>query len=139
MVGSVSLALFISLVVLGRRALLRLATGGKGKAAALTVPVQTQDNDPKHTSRLCQGYLTKKESDGVLCQKTWSPQSADLNPFEMVWDELDHRVKAKGPTGAQHLWELLQKCWKPIPGHYLMRLTERMPRVCKAVIKAKGG
>ena len=25
-----------------------------------------QDNDPKHTSRLCKGYLTKKESDGVL-------------------------------------------------------------------------
>ena len=24
-----------------------------------------QDNDPKHTSRLCKGYLTKKESDGA--------------------------------------------------------------------------
>src|SRR4029434_7612670 len=23
-----------------------------------------QDNDPKHTSRICNGYLTKKESDG---------------------------------------------------------------------------
>uniref|UniRef100_A0A3B4CHW9 Transposase Tc1-like domain-containing protein n=1 Tax=Pygocentrus nattereri TaxID=42514 RepID=A0A3B4CHW9_PYGNA len=30
-----------------------------------------QDNDPKHTSRLCKGYLTKKESDGVLRQMTW--------------------------------------------------------------------
>ena len=28
---------------------------------------------------------------------------------------------------------------KCIPGVYLMRLVERMPRVCKAVIKAKGG
>ena len=27
-----------------------------------------QDNDPKHTSRLYKGYLTKKESDGVLRQ-----------------------------------------------------------------------
>jgi hypothetical protein len=26
-----------------------------------------------------------------------------------------------------------------IPGDYLMKLVERMPRVCKAVIKAKGG
>ena len=25
-----------------------------------------QDNDPKHTSRLCKGYLTKKGSDGLL-------------------------------------------------------------------------
>ncbi|KAL6474907.1 hypothetical protein MHYP_G00159470 [Metynnis hypsauchen] len=73
-----------------------------------------QDNDPKHTSRLCKGYLTKKESDGVLWQMTWPPQSPDLNPIEMVWGELDRRVKAKGPTSAKHLWELLQDCWKTI-------------------------
>ena len=98
-----------------------------------------QGNDPKHTSRLCNGYLTKKESDGVLGQMTWPQQSPNLNPVEMVWDELDRRVKAKQPTSAQHLWELLQDCWKTIPGDYLMKLIERMPRVCKAVIKAKGG
>lgn len=46
-----------------------------------------QDNDPKHTSRLCKGYLTKKESDGVLCQTTCPPQSPDLNPIETVWDD----------------------------------------------------
>ncbi|CAJ0961810.1 unnamed protein product [Ranitomeya imitator] len=73
------------------------------------------DNDPKHTSRLCKGYLTKKESDGVLRQMTWPPQSPDLNPIEMVWGELDRRVKAKGPTSAKHLWKLLQDCWKTIP------------------------
>ena len=50
---------------------------------------------------------------------TWPPQSPDLNPIVMVWDELDHRVKEKQPTSAQHMWELLQ------------------PE--KAVIKAKGG
>ena len=98
-----------------------------------------QDNDPKHTSRLCKGYLTKKESDGVLRQMTWPPQSPDLNPIEMVWGELDRRVKAKGPTSAKHLWELLQDCWKTISGDYLLKLIKRMPRVCEAVIKAKGG
>ncbi|XP_073529796.1 low density lipoprotein receptor adapter protein 1-B-like isoform X3 [Phyllobates terribilis] len=65
-----------------------------------------------NTSRLCKGYLTKKESDGGLRQMTWPPQSPDLNPIEMVWGELDRRVKAKGPTSAKHLWELLQDCWK---------------------------
>jgi transposase len=50
---------------------------------------------------------------------TWPPQSPDLNPIEIVWDELDLRVKTKQPTSAQHMWEL--------------------PRVCKAVLKANGG
>ena len=70
-----------------------------------------QDNEPKQTSRLCKGHLAK-ESDGVLYQMTLSPQSPDLNPIEMDWDELDCRVKEKQPTSAQHMWELLQYCWK---------------------------
>ena len=74
-----------------------------------------QDNDLKHTSRLCKGYLTKKESDGVLHLMTWPPQLPDFNPTEMVWDELDLRVKEKQPTSAQHMWELLQDGWKSIP------------------------
>uniref|UniRef100_A0AAZ3NRD3 Tc1-like transposase DDE domain-containing protein n=1 Tax=Oncorhynchus tshawytscha TaxID=74940 RepID=A0AAZ3NRD3_ONCTS len=64
----------------------------------------------QHTSRLCKGYFTKKEHDGVLHQMTWPPQSPNLNPVEMFWDELDHRVKVKQPTSAQHMWELLQDC-----------------------------
>ena len=74
-----------------------------------------QDNDPKHTSRLCKGYLMKKESDGVLHQMISPPQSPILNTIEMGWDELDRRVKEKQPTSAQNMWELLQDCWKSIP------------------------
>ncbi len=70
-------------------------------------------------------------------QMTWPPQSPDLNPVEIVWDELDQRVKEKQPTSTQHLRELLQDCWKTIPGDFLMRLTERMPRVCKLSSKKK--
>jgi hypothetical protein len=53
----------------------------------------------------------------------------------MVWGELHHRVKEKQPTSAQTIWELLQDYWKA----FQVKLVERMPRVCKAVIKAKGG
>ena len=54
----------------------------------------------QHTFRLCKGYLTKKESVGVLRQMTWPPQSPNLNPNEMVWDELDRRVKETQATFA---------------------------------------
>jgi hypothetical protein len=69
----------------------------------------------KHSSRLCKGYLTK-ENNGVLHQMTWPPQSPDFNPIEMVWDESDCGVKKKQPASAQDSWELLQDCWKSIPG-----------------------
>jgi hypothetical protein len=46
----------------------------------------------------------------------------------MVWDEFDYRVKEKQPTSAQHVGKAFQ-----------VMLIERMPRVCKAVINAKGG
>ena len=46
---------------------------------------------------------------------TWPPQSPDLKPIEMVWDELDCRGKEKQPTSAQHMLELLHDCWKSIP------------------------
>ncbi|KAM9552748.1 uncharacterized protein ACWYII_034766 isoform 3-T4 [Salvelinus alpinus] len=49
----------------------------------------------QHTSRLCKGYLTKKETDEVLHQMTWPSQSPDLNPIDMVWGELDRRMKEK--------------------------------------------
>jgi hypothetical protein len=62
-----------------------------------------QDNDPKHTFRLCKGYFTKKESDGLLHHMTWPPQPPDFNSIEIVWDELDHGVKEKQPTSAAYV------------------------------------
>ena len=47
-----------------------------------------QDND-QHTSRLRKGYLTKKESDGVLHQP---PQSPDHIPIEIVKKMFFERV-----------------------------------------------
>jgi hypothetical protein len=70
----------------------------------------------QHTSRLCKGYLTKKGRDGLLHQMTWPPQSPDLNPIEMVWDEWwKRRVKEKQPISAQHMWELIQDGLKSFP------------------------
>ena len=66
---------------------------------------------------------------------TRPPQSPDLNPIEMVLDELYCRVKEKQPTSAQHMCN----SFKTVGKTFLVKLVERMPRMCKAVIKAKGG
>ena len=56
----------------------------------------------------------------------WPAQSPDLNPIELVWDELDRRVKAKQPTSVTHLWELLQQCWEELCEQYFIFIVERI-------------
>jgi hypothetical protein len=84
----------------------------------------------QHTSRLCKGYLTTKESDD---QMTWSPQSPDLNPIEIVWDELDLRSEGKAANKCSaYVGRLLEKhssCW----------LRECQEKSVQSIIKAKGG
>jgi hypothetical protein len=60
---------------------------------------------------------------------TWPPQSPDLNPIEMVWDDLDCKVKENKQTNAQHMWELLQDCWKSIPGE-AGRENDKSVQIC---------
>lgn len=61
-------------------------------------------------------------------QLTWPPRSPDLRPAEMVWDEMEGRVK---PKGARHLWE----DWEPFQVDDLVKLIERRPTT-KAAIPA---
>ena len=98
-----------------------------------------QDNDPKHTSRFCKNYLESKEAEGILNIMIWPPQSPDLNPIELLWEELDRQVRQSAPKSQTTMWESLQRTWNSLDPKILTKLVRRMPRLCKAVIKAKGG
>lgn len=98
-----------------------------------------QDNDPKHTSKLCKTYLLNLQKKKKLKIMQWPPQSPDLNPIELLWEELDRSVRKYCPTSASDLWEKLQQQWHSIQENTLNKLVARMPRLCKAVIKHKGG
>ena len=63
-----------------------------------------QDNDPKHTSHYFTDYLKQKQRDGMLQITEWPPQSSDLNPIELLWDELDRQVRDLKPTSLTSLW-----------------------------------
>lgn len=97
-----------------------------------------QDNDPKHTSKLCTDYINAKKRAGTLKFMEWPPQSPDANPIELLWDELDREVRKLRPTSEKHLWECLNKAWQELKPEALQKLVERMPRVCAAIIKSKG-
>lgn len=69
----------------------------------------------------------------------WPAQSPDLSPIELVWDELDRKVKNRQPTNAKQLLQFIQDEWKKITPQYLEKLLNRMPKICAAVIKSRGG
>lgn len=70
-----------------------------------------------------------KEEHHFLQLMSWPVQPAELNPIELLWDELGRKVRAKQPANAAHLWQLLQESWA--------ELIEKMPRICEAVLVAK--
>ena len=43
------------------------------------------------------------------------------------------------PTSFSGLWDCLNEAWNNIPPQTLLKLIERIPKLCAAVIKAKGG
>jgi len=98
-----------------------------------------QDNDPKHTSKICKTYLDKKEHEHVLKVMKWPAQSPDLNPIEKLWEELDRKVRLKCPTSHSHLWDILQEAWNKIESITLSKLLTRMPRLRSEIIKKRGG
>lgn len=98
-----------------------------------------QDNDPKHTSHLCMNYLRSKEEEGVLEIMDWPPQSPDINPIELLWEELDRQVKNMRATNEQQLFDNLKTAWEDLGTEKLRKLVERLPRICAAIIKAQGG
>ena len=67
----------------------------------------------------------------MLHQMTWPPQSPDLNQIKMVWDESEGKAANKCSASGNS--------FKTVGKAFQMKLVERMPRVCKDVIKENGG
>ena len=69
------------------------------------------DNDPKHTARVCKNYLQHLEQSDESKIMHWPPQSPDLNQIEMIWDELNRKIREVCPKSQNDLWNKLQYAW----------------------------
>jgi hypothetical protein len=63
----------------------------------------------------------------VIHHPIWFTKTYDLNPTEMVWDELDHRMKEKQSSAQQSGYS-----FKTSGKAFLVKLVERMSRAWKA-------
>ena len=89
-----------------------------------------QDNDPKHTSRKVEDFLT---AESINWWRT-PAESPDLNPIENMWHELKEymhrevkpRTKEQLVQGIQGFWATvdIKKCQK-----YIRHLRKVIPRV----------
>ena len=98
-----------------------------------------QDNDPKHTSKLCSSYLKSKEQKGVLSAMDFPPQFPDLNPIEHLREHLKRERVNHTITSQETLWYALQVCWNNVKPETIHTLVESMQHRVLAVLKAKGG
>lgn len=98
-----------------------------------------QDNDPKHSSKLYKGFLEQKRNEEILQIMKWPSQSPDLSPIELVWAELDRKVKNRCPSSSSQMWEYLQSEWQSLDSEYFGKLFKRMSKICEQVIKNKCG
>ena len=71
----------------------------------------------------------------------WPAQNPDLKPIEHLWDELEHRLRARPnhPTSVTNLTNVLVAEWKQDPAAMFQHLAESLPRRVEAVIAAKRG
>lgn len=63
-------------------------------------------------------------------------QSPDLKPTELLWEQLNRKVKVKKPTSALHRRTMLQECWNGLAEQSSMFLEEKM-RIYSAAITAR--
>lgn len=93
-----------------------------------------QDNDPKHTARSVQQWMTEN-IDKVL---EWPAQSPDLNPIEHLWEHLDRQIHKKALSSLAELKKVILSEWEKIPASVTKKLVDSMPRRLLAVRESKG-
>lgn len=92
------------------------------------------DNDPKHSSRVCQEWLLYNTPKVIQTP----PQSPDFNVIEHVWHILDSKIREHQISNKNELKKVLEEEWKKIDVNYLETLVKSMPKRLQSAIRQKG-
>ncbi len=71
----------------------------------------------------------------------WPPFSPDLNPIEMLWDDMKNWIQemhGEGRLSYNKLRVVVKAAWEAIPDERLNDLMDSMHDRCQAVIDANG-
>lgn len=93
-----------------------------------------QDNDPKHTSKVCKAWL---QSNGVEVLN-WPAQSPDLNPIENLWEIVNMKINRENCKNKDDLFQAVKIAWEAISEDTIDNLISSMPKRCACVIQNKG-
>ncbi len=95
-----------------------------------------QDNAPCHKVQIISDWFLEHDNEFTLLK--WPPQSPDL--IEHLWDVMEREIHIMDvqPTNLQQLCDAIMSIWTRISEECFQHLVESMPRIIKAVLKAKG-
>lgn len=95
-----------------------------------------QDNARPHTARATLQFFQAQNMNVMA----WPAFSPDMAPIEHIWDELERRVRARGPfVNLQQLEVTLTQEWNQLPQQVIQNTIRSMRRRVIACIQAGGG
>lgn len=75
-----------------------------------------------------------KEADGVFENMILPPQLPDLKPIELLWEDLDRKIKILYPTSTADLWGKLKEAWPSLKQETIYKLIEKVLRLVRVFI-----
>ena len=101
----------------------------------ITEGVLHQDNDPKHTSRLCKDFLVNS---GISWIKA-PANSPDLNPIEMFWNQLKDFVRNKLCQSPEQIENAVLEFSETITPQICTNYISHLYKVIPIIIDRQGG